>query len=55
MKLFAVALLLGIGEARDLASSEPDRMKQLAAKLAAWRDAVGTDPMKPNHQYEGPR
>jgi arylsulfatase A-like enzyme len=44
-----------IGETTDLASSQPDRAKDLAAKLAAWRDAVGADPMKPNPQYEGPR
>ena len=44
-----------IGETNDLAEEEPAKVAQLHAKLEAWRDEVGADPMRPNPQYEGAR
>lgn len=36
------------GEARDLAAREPARVRELTAKLAAWRKAVGAQENRPN-------
>jgi arylsulfatase A-like enzyme len=39
------------GESRNLADSEPGRVADLAAKLAAWRQAVGAQAGRPNPDY----
>ena len=44
-----------IGETNDLSEKEPAKVAQLHAKLKAWRDEVGADPMRPNPQYKGAR
>lgn len=40
-----------LGESRNLADSQPDQAAALQRRLAAWRTAVGADPMKPNPEY----
>ncbi len=39
------------GEARNLSADKPDAVKELAAKLAAWREAVGAKMPTPNPNY----
>jgi arylsulfatase A-like enzyme len=41
-----------IGEQRDLAETNPERVVKLASELDAWRRSVGADPMTPNPEYE---
>ena len=41
-----------IGEQRDLAGTNPERVEQLASELDAWRRSVGADPMTRNPEYE---
>jgi arylsulfatase A len=38
-------------ESRNLAAQEPERVKQLAAKLAAWRKDIAAQQMTPNPAY----
>lgn len=40
-----------LGERQNLAAERPDVVKQLAAKLGAWRGAVGAQMMTPNPRY----
>jgi arylsulfatase A-like enzyme len=40
-----------VRENRNLAKDEPERVEQLAAKLAAWRRDVGAQRMTPNPDY----
>ncbi|MEM7599827.1 MAG: sulfatase [Verrucomicrobiota bacterium] len=42
-----------LGESRDLSVEKPHLTAQLFKQLAAWKEEVGADPMKPNPQYEG--
>ena len=46
-------LAVDIGETNDLSASEPAKVATLHAKLKAWRESVGADPVKANPQYEG--
>jgi arylsulfatase A len=48
-ELFNVAT--DIGESKNLALEKPDLVEQLAADLAAWREAVGAQMMTPNPEY----
>jgi len=41
-----------IGESRNLAAEKPDFVKELAAKLAAWRKEVGAKMPTPNPDYK---
>jgi arylsulfatase A-like enzyme len=42
-----------IGERRDLSASRPEKTRELQAKLAAWRAAVGAPiPNEPNPSYQ---
>ena len=41
------------GEVSNLVESEPERVKELAGKLEAWRQAVGARRMQPNPDYAG--
>lgn len=54
-KLSLYNLVQDIGETKDLAEQEPEKVKQLHAKLKAWQKQVGADMMTPNPQYEGTR
>jgi arylsulfatase A len=38
-------------ESRNLAAQQPERLKELAAKLDAWRKTVGAQTMTPNPSY----
>lgn len=40
-----------IGETNNLSAEEPARVTGLHAKLKAWRQNVGADPMRPNPQF----
>jgi arylsulfatase A-like enzyme len=40
-----------VGESPNLAEEKPERVRELAAKLDAWRRAVGARGMKPNPAY----
>ncbi len=40
------------GEATDVSAKHPDRVKQLRAKLAGWRMAVGAQEMTPNPAFD---
>jgi arylsulfatase A-like enzyme len=40
-----------IGETNDLSESEPARVRELHAKLDAWRIEVGADPMRRNPEF----
>jgi arylsulfatase A-like enzyme len=40
-----------LGENRNLAEEKPEKVKELAGKLDAWRRAVGAKGMKPNPAY----
>lgn len=42
-----------LGERNDLSENEPQKVKELYAKLSVWRADVGADLMKPNPEYEG--
>jgi len=42
-----------IGETNELSTKEPAKVAQLHAKLKAWREDVGADPMRENPEYEG--
>jgi arylsulfatase A-like enzyme len=44
-----------IGETNDLSENEATKVAELRAKLRAWRNEVGADPMKPNPEYDGAR
>lgn len=46
-------LAVDIGETNDLSAGEPAKVATLHAKLKAWRESVGADPVKANPQYEG--
>jgi len=39
------------GESRNLAADQPDRVKELAARLVAWREQVGAQMPTPNPDY----
>ena len=52
-KLSLYNLAVDMGETNDLSQKEPAKTAELLAKLKAWREEVGADPMKPNPQYEG--
>ncbi|MBI5687088.1 MAG: sulfatase [Verrucomicrobia bacterium] len=39
-------------ELNNLAASQPERVKQLRAKLAAWRDATGVQTNTPNPKFD---
>jgi len=41
-----------LGETKNLAAAEPGRVKELRAKLDAWRKEVGAEMMKPNPDYD---
>ncbi|MCO8124556.1 sulfatase [Stieleria sp. TO1_6] len=41
-----------LGETNDLAAKAPDKVVRLHAKLKAWRESVGADPMRPNPEYK---
>ena len=41
-----------LGEATDLSHKQPVKVAELHAKLQAWREQVGADPMRPNPEYE---
>jgi arylsulfatase A len=45
-------LAADLGETKDLASSEPDRVTALQRQLDAWRDDVGAERMRPNPDYD---
>lgn len=40
-----------VGEARNLAEQEPERVRELAQKLAAWRESVGALMPTPNPDF----
>jgi arylsulfatase A len=40
-----------LGESRNLVADKPDKVKELAEKLAAWKKEVGAREMKPNAGY----
>ena len=40
------------GETRDLAAAEPDRVAALRGRLEAWRRSVGTEPLRPNPNFD---
>jgi arylsulfatase A-like enzyme len=43
-----------IGETNDLSKTHPERARQLAAELAAWRERLGAGmPQRPNPKYRG--
>ena len=44
-----------IGETRDLAKSQPQRIKQMQARLASWREEVGAKLPVPNPKYDPAR
>ena len=44
-----------IGETTDLAAAQPDRMKEMKAKLAAWRKEVGAKLPVANPKYDAAR
>ena len=39
-----------IGETKNRAEDEPERLARMTKKLREWRQAVGADLMKPNPQ-----
>jgi hypothetical protein len=41
------------GEAHDLAAGDPARVKELHARLAAWREDVGAVMPTPNPDFRG--
>lgn len=49
MELFHVAK--DGGESRNLSADQPDRVKELAARLARWREEVGAQMPTPNPAY----
>ena len=40
-----------IGETDELSAKEPAKVAELHAKLKAWREQVGADPMRPNPEF----
>jgi len=48
-ELFHVAK--DVGESRNLAADQPERVRELAARLAAWREQVGAQMPTPNPKY----
>jgi hypothetical protein len=44
-----------IGESRDLASSQPEIVKRLRARLHAWREEVGAQMPVPNPHHDPAR
>jgi len=50
VELFNIAK--DISEKNNLAATEPERVKQLRAKLAAWRDATGVQANTPNPKFD---
>src|SRR5262249_40883850 len=40
-----------VGETRNLLEAKPEQAKELAAKLDAWRRAVGAQMMRPNPDF----
>ncbi|MFM7556485.1 MAG: sulfatase/phosphatase domain-containing protein, partial [Verrucomicrobiota bacterium] len=45
-------LVADIGETRDLAAAEPDRVAALRGRLEAWRRSVGAEPLRPNPDFD---
>lgn len=41
------------GETNDLSAKELAKVAELHAKMKAWRNDVGADPMKPNPEHKG--
>jgi len=52
-KLSLFNLKKDIGETKDLASSEPEKVARLHRQLKSWRGEVGADPMRPNPEFQG--
>lgn len=40
-----------VGETNELSAKEPAKVAKLHAKLKAWRESVGADPMRPNPEF----
>ena len=50
-KLLLYNLARDLGETNNLSASQPEKVAEMHAKLIAWREQVGADPMTPNPEY----